>query len=81
MKCDPGPDPVQVASVLAALLQCQRHVCAMTEFARNLKDGMKKMTAFKMTLKKPKIAEFALHLEEAKTTLLLAISVATFMLP
>jgi hypothetical protein len=83
MKHQHGPDPTQVASVLAALLVCQRHVGAMTDFVDDLQRAMGKrrlMAAFKTALKKAKIAEFGRHIEQAKTTILLAISVATFLL-
>jgi hypothetical protein len=83
MKHEHGPDPAQIASVLAALLECQRHVDSMTDFASDLQRAMGKrrlMTAFKTVLKKSKIAEFGRHIEQAKATLLLAISVATFLL-
>jgi hypothetical protein len=38
------------------------------------------LTAFKTALKKVKIVEFARHTEQVKTTLILAISVPTFLL-
>ncbi|KAF8862549.1 hypothetical protein BDZ45DRAFT_190047 [Acephala macrosclerotiorum] len=78
-----GPDPVQISSVLAALQQCQRHVCRMSEFANDLQDGFqrrRRVTSFKAALKKPKMTEFSRKLEQAKATLLLAINVASFMI-
>lgn len=83
MKQKHGPDPTQVASVLAALHECQRHVAAMMDFAGDLQRAMGKrrlITAFKTALKKAKVTEFGRHIEQAKTTLLLAISIATFLL-
>ena len=83
LRCPDGSDPVQIASVLAALQQCQRHICRMSEFATNMQAGFTKrslVTSFKMALRKSKVAEFSRHLEQAKTTLLLAINVASFMI-
>lgn len=37
-------------------------------------------TAFKFTLRKSKIVEFAAHLEQAKLTLLMSINVTTLLL-
>jgi hypothetical protein len=55
----------------------------MSEFANELRAGFTKrplVTSFKAALRKPKFAEFSKHLEQAKTTLLLAINVASFMI-
>jgi hypothetical protein len=55
----------------------------MSEFANNMRVGLAKrsfVTSFKVALRKPKVAEFSRHLEQAKTTLLLAINVASFMI-
>jgi hypothetical protein len=55
----------------------------MSEFATNMQAGFTKrslVTSFKMALRKSKVAEFSRHLEQAKTTLLLAINVASFMI-
>lgn len=38
------------------------------------------VTKFKTAMRKPAVAEFSRHLEQAKTTLLLAINVASFMI-
>lgn len=76
-------DPEHAKSIYLALLRCQRHVDKMKFFADNLQsDFVKKRyrTAFKTVLRKPKIAEFATHLEQAKSTLLMALNVTTLLL-
>lgn len=76
-------DPAPIRSVHCALLQCERHVSAMTEFSRDLQRRFVKrriMTAFKTTMKREKLADFRTRLEQAKSTLLLAVNVATFIL-
>lgn len=55
----------------------------MSEFANDLQDGFATrplVTRFKTALRKPKVAEFSRHLGQAKTTLLLAINMASFMI-
>jgi hypothetical protein len=55
----------------------------MSGFANDLQAGFTKrplVTSFKAALKKPKVAEFSSNLEQAKTTLLLAINIASFMI-
>jgi cellobiose-specific phosphotransferase system component IIA len=82
LRCD-NLDPVPISSVLAALEQCQKYVVGMIKFSRDLQKGFTKrriLTALKTTTNKQKMAEFQRHLEQAKTTLLLAVNVATFLL-
>lgn len=55
----------------------------MTAFVECLQIGFARKprrTAFKATVQKHKIAEFAAHLEQAKLTLLMAINVTTLLL-
>ncbi len=59
-------DLAHASSVYLALQRCHRHVEKM---------GKRYITAFKAMLRKQKIAEFSTHLEQAKTTLLMAMNV------
>lgn len=75
-------DPGAVSSVLAALSQCRNHMDKMVVYVHGFQRGFAKkrhLTSFKVVLQKPKIAEFGRHLEQTKSTLLLAVNVATFI--
>jgi len=76
-------DPEHAKSIYRALQRCQGHVDQMKAFTDTLQNGFTKKryrTAFKTVQQKPKIAEFARHLEQAKSTLLMAINVTTLLL-
>jgi hypothetical protein len=76
-------DPAHAKSIYLALLQCQSHIGKMKAFAEDLQNGFARKpyrTAFKAMLQKPKIAEFATHVEQAKTTLLVAVNVTSLLL-
>jgi hypothetical protein len=76
-------DQDHAKSVYLALLRCQTHVDKMKAFAEDLQNDFARKryrTAFKTMLQKPKIAVFTTHLEQAKTTLLMAINVTTLLL-
>jgi hypothetical protein len=76
-------DPAHAKSVYLALLRCQRDVNNMAALVDGLQIGFARKprrTAFKATIRKHKIVEFAAHLEQAKLTLLMAMNVTTLLL-
>jgi hypothetical protein len=70
-------------SMQVALEKCERHINRMNRYVHELENGLRLngfRTSFKIALKGSKIKEFARHVEQAKTTLLMAINVTTFFL-